>query len=156
MRRHQAEIELLQQQLTNLEIRSPIDGLVVAGDLEKAEGAPLEMGQTVFEIAPLDRMVAEIAIDESEIPYARPGMDVSIKLNAFPFRKWQGTVQSISPSTEIVKDDSVFIAEVEIVNAEMLLKPGMEGSAKIVADRAPLGWSLFHRPYESLRYWMIW
>jgi RND family efflux transporter MFP subunit len=156
MRRHQAEIELLQQQLTNLEIRSPIDGLVVAGDLEKAEGAPLEMGQTVFEIAPLDRMVAEIAIDESEIPYARPGMDVTIKLNAFPFRKWQGTVQSISPSTEIVKDDSVFIAEVEIVNAEMLLKPGMEGSAKIVADRAPLGWSLFHRPYESLRYWMIW
>ena len=156
MRRHQSQIDLLNERLKNLEIRSPIDGLVVAGDLEKAEGAPLEMGQTVFEVAPLDRMLVEVAIEQSEISYARPGMSVDIKLNAFPFRSWEGTVKSISPSTEIVKEKAVFVAEVEIENDELKLKPGMEGTAKVRADRACLGWSLFHRPWESVRYWTVW
>lgn len=156
MMRHQAQIDLLNERLKNLEIRSPIDGLVVAGDLDKAEGAPLEMGQTVFEVAPLDRMLVEVAIEQSEIGYARPGMPVDIKLNAFPFRSWDGTVKSICPSTEIVNDKAVFVAEVEIDNDEMKLKPGMEGTAKVRADRACLGWSLFHRPWESVRYWTVW
>ncbi len=156
MRRHQSRIDLLNERLKNLEIRSPIDGLVVAGDLEKAEGAPLEMGQTVFEVAPLDRMLVEVAIEQSEIGYARPGMPVDIKLNAFPFRSWDGTVKSICPSTEIVNDKAVFVAEVEIENEEMKLKPGMEGTAKVRTDRACLGWSLFHRPWESVRYWTVW
>ena len=64
MNRFQSKIEILEQQLTQLEVRSPIHGLVLNGDLEKAEGAPLEMGQTLFEIAPLTEMVAEIRIPE--------------------------------------------------------------------------------------------
>ena len=156
MKRHQAQIELLNEQLKHLEIRSPIDGMVVAGDLDKAEGAPLEMGQTVFEVAPLDRMVVEVAVEQTEIGYARAGMPVEIKLNAFPFRSWQGAIKSISPSAEIVSDEAVFVAEVEIANDEMTLKPGMEGTAKVRGDKASLGWILFHRPWESVRYWMVW
>jgi RND family efflux transporter MFP subunit len=156
MRRHQAQIDLVNEKLKNLEIRSPIDGMVVAGDLEKAEGAPLEMGQTVFEVAPLDRMLVEVAIEQSEIGYARPGMPVDIKLNAFPFQSWEGTVKNICPSTEIVNDKAVFVAEVEIANQELKLKPGMEGTAKVRGDLACIGWSLFHRPWESVRYWTVW
>lgn len=156
MRRNQARIDLLNEQLKNLEIRSPIDGLIVAGDLDKAEGAPLEMGQTVFEVAPLDRMLVEVAVEQAEIGYVQAEMPVDIKLNAFPFRSWTGTVKCICPSTEIVNDKAVFVAEVEIENEEMKLKPGMEGTAKIRAERACLGWSLFHRPWETVRYWMVW
>ena len=156
MRRHQAKIDLFNEQLKNLEIRSPIDGLIVAGDLDKVEGAPLEMGQTVFEVAPLDRMLVEVAVDQSEVGYVRPEMPVDIKLNAFPFRSWTGTVKCIFPSTEIVNDKAVFVAEVEIENDEMKLKPGMEGTAKIRSDLACLGWSLFHRPWETVRYWTVW
>ena len=156
MRRHQAKIDLIKEQSKNLEIRSPIDGLIVAGDLDKAEGAPLEMGQTVFEVAPLDRMLVEVAVDQSEIGYVRAEMPVDIKLNAFPFRSWTGKVKCISPSTEIVNDKAVFVAEVEIENDEMKLKPGMEGTAKIRSDLACLGWSLFHRPWETVRYWSVW
>jgi len=156
MKRHQAKIDLLNEQSKNLEIRSPIDGLIVAGDLDKAEGAPLEMGQTVFEVAPLDRMLVEVAVEQAEVGYVRAEMPVDIKINAFPFRSWTGKVKCICPSTEIVNDKAVFIAEVEIDNEEMKLKPGMEGTAKIRADRACLGWSLFHRPWETVRYWMVW
>jgi hypothetical protein len=156
MNRYQSKIEILEQQLTNLEVRSPIPGIVVSGDLEKVEGAPLDMGQTLFEIAPLDQMLAEIGIPESEINYVEPGMEVAIKLNAFPFKTWTGIVQQIHPRTEVIEDESVFVAQVVLTNEELQLRPGMKGSAKIKTQYAPLGWNLFHQSWESIRYWMIW
>lgn len=156
MKRHLARVEIILHQLTDLEIRSPIDGIVVNGDLEKVQGAALEMGQTVFEVAPLENMLAEIEIDEAEIQYVAADMPVKIKLNAFPFRSWTGTVKRIHPGTELIDGDSVFVAEVELPNEELQLRPGMKGAAKIRANWATLGWSLFHRPWESVRYWTIW
>lgn len=156
MRRHDASIKILKQQLTNLEIRSPIDGVVVSGDLEKAHGAPVEMGQTLFEVAPLEEMVAEVAIPESEIGYVQKGMTVSVKLDAFPFETFTGTVALIHPHAEPLNDQSVFIADVKLTNAHGQLKPGMKGQAKVSTSWAPLGWNLFHRPWESVRYWTVW
>ncbi len=156
MERLRSNMEILEQNLANLEIRSPIAGIVVSGDLEKVEGAPVEMGQTLFEIAPLNEMLAEIGIPESEIQYVQPGMQVAIKLNAFPFKTWQGVVEQIHPRTEIVDDESVFVAHVKLSNVDNQLRPGMKGSAKITTESAPVGWNLFHRSWESVRYWMIW
>jgi multidrug resistance efflux pump len=156
MKRHNSKIEILEQNLTNLEVRSPIAGIVISGDLEKVEGAPVEMGQTLFEIAPLDQMLAEIGIPESEIQYVKAGMQVDIKLNAFPFKTWTGIVEQIHPRTEIINDESVFVAQVKLSNEENQLRPGMKGSAKIKTKSAPIGWNLFHQSWESVRYWMIW
>ena len=156
MRRFQSKIEILEKQLTNLEVRSPIAGIVVSGDLEKVEGAPVETGKTLFEIAPLDNMLAEIGIPESEIQYVEAGMPVTIKLNAFPFKTWDGTIEKIHPRTEIVADESVFIAQVRLPNKENQLRPGMQGAAKIKSRYAPIGWNLFHQSWESVRYWLVW
>ena len=151
-----ARIQLVNEKLKNLDIRSPIDGIVIVGDLEKAEKAPVEMGQTLFEVAPLQAMVAEIAIPESEIPYAKPGMPVRVKLNAFPFESWDGEIEKIHSRAEVLNSENVFIAEVRLANRNLKLKPGMKGSAKIRSGNNPVGWNLFHHAYEKLRYWMIW
>lgn len=156
MQRHQAKIEILEAQLENLEVRSPIAGIVVSGDLEKVEGAPVEMGKTLFEIAPLDNMLAEISIPEADIQYAKPGQTVTIKLNAFPFKSWSGTIEKIHPRAEILEDESVFIAQVRLNNQEDQLRPGMKGSAKIGTHYSPIGWNLFHQSWEKVRYWLIW
>ncbi|MEM9943406.1 MAG: efflux RND transporter periplasmic adaptor subunit [Planctomycetota bacterium] len=156
MERFQSKIELIEEQLNHLEVQAPMGGVVVNGDLEKVEGAPLEMGQTLFEIAPLDEMVAEVGIPESEIPYVSPGMDVKIKLNAFPFQTWQGQITNIYPSAELVENESVFIAQVKLANDQQKLRPGLKGYAKVKSDYAPLAWSYFHQPWESVRYWMVW
>ena len=156
MKRLEAEIDLLDQRLENLVITSPIDGVVLNGDLEKAEGAPLSMGQNLFEISPLDELLAEIAIPESEIQYVQEQMQVAVKLDAYPFEKWTGTIEKIHPRAEIVDDQSVFIAEVRMANDKGLIKPGMKGSASIRGDRYPLAWALVRRPWEQIRGWLIW
>jgi multidrug resistance efflux pump len=65
-----------------LDIKSPIDGVVISGDLKRAEGAPVAIGQTLYEIAPLDRMVAEVAIPDDEISRVRLAQSVTINLDA--------------------------------------------------------------------------
>lgn len=156
MKRHESKIELLNRRLENLEVKSPISGIIVSGDLEKVEGAPLETGQTLFEVGPLDQMVAEILIPESEVRFVRPGQSVKIKLNAYPFRTFHGKLTHIHTRSEIVSDKNVFVAEVVMDNVDGRLKPGMAGSAKISSGYYPLGWNLFHNAWEKVRYWMIW
>ena len=156
MKSLEARMQSIQDKLDNLEVRSPIDGIVVAGDLEKSEGAPVEMGQTLFEIGPLEKMLAEIRVPEADIPYTKPGMPIKIKLNAYPFKTWQGKIEKIHARTEVIDGKTVFIADVEIENENFKLKPGMKGSAKISSNYKPLGWNLFHQAGEKLRYWMIW
>jgi len=156
MQRHQAKITILNQRLKNLDVRTPINGIVVSGDLENSVGVPLELGQTLFEIAPLEAMVAEVGVPEAEADYVQPGMQVQLKFDSFPFQTFSGEIQRIHPRAEVVDDDSVFVAEVVLQNAQGHLRPGMSGDAKVSAGLSPLGWNLFHRPWESIRYWMIW
>lgn len=156
MKRISADIEILRQRLQNLEIKSPLGGIVVSGDLEDAEGAPLEMGQNLFEIGPLRSVLAEVGIPEDEIQYAKPGMSVRIKFNSLPFETFLGKVKTIRPRAELLEDKSVFVAEVELDNSDGKLRPGMKGAAKIQSERRSLGWNLFHRGWESVRYWWVW
>ena len=155
-RKLETQIKSHNDQLSRLEIRSPYDGIVISGDLDKAQGATMEIGQTLFEVAPLDNMLAEVAIPESEIKYVRGSNSVAIKLNAFPYRTFYGEVNTINPSAELINDESVFVADIELNDDESVIRPGMKGTAKVKTSWRPIGWNLFHKAYESVRCWTVW
>jgi multidrug resistance efflux pump len=148
MDRLDLKIQLLQNRAANLEIRSPIDGIVISGDLDRAEGAPLNVGQTLFEVAPLDRMVVELAIPEDEISYVNGTPETCVKLDAYPGRQWSGTILKLHPRAEIRKAQNVFVGELHLDNPDGSLRPGMNGQAKLVGPRRMLAWNLFHKPAE--------
>jgi RND family efflux transporter MFP subunit len=156
MRRVELQIELLEHRLENLAIRSPIAGMVVAGDLQKAEGAPLTIGQSLFEVAPLERMMIEVLIPEQEIAHTQVGMAVNVTLDAFSGDVIEGTLERIHPQAELRDSQSVFVAETELENAHQRLRPGMNGSAQVIGHRHPLGWILFHKPWSRLRRALVW
>ena len=47
-----AQLELIDKQIARASIRAPSDGIVVAGDLTQALGAPVERGEMLLELAP--------------------------------------------------------------------------------------------------------
>ncbi len=57
--------DLIVDRLGNLEVASPIDGVVISGDLEKYTGAPVERGPGLLEVAPLDMERLELENAES-------------------------------------------------------------------------------------------
>jgi multidrug resistance efflux pump len=149
MDRLEANIQMLQRRAQNLDIKSPIHGIVVSGDLERAEGAPLSKGQSLFEVAPLDKMIVEIAIPDREIAYIHQGQQVVVRLNAFPRQTWSSTLDKIHPRSENKDGHNVFIGEVRLDNADQLLRPGMDGGARVIGESHPMGWNLFHKAWEA-------
>jgi hypothetical protein len=156
MERLALKTKLLEHRTERLDIRSPIDGIVISGDLKKAEGVPLTVGQSLFEIAPLERMIVEIAVPEADIAHIAEGMPVRVAFESFPEKEWESTVQRIHPRSEIKNHEHVFVAELHLNNPYALLRPGMQGRAKITSHRHPLGWNLFHKPWEQLVFWLGW
>ncbi len=153
MERLSLTTKLLEDRNEHLEIRSPIDGIVVSGDLKRAEGIRLSMGQNLFEVAPLDRMIVEVAIPESEVAYLAPHAETTIRLEAFPSQPVTGSLNRICPRAELRNQQQVFVGEIALPNESGGLRPGMRGRAKLKAGHAPLGWRLFHRAWDKLRLW---
>lgn len=145
------DIDLFRAQLKQLEIRSPIDGVIVSGDLEKAEGAPVETGQTLYEVGPIDIFSAEIEVSERDIRFLKVGQDAIIRFNAVPLETFCGKIERIYPKAEVRDDKAVFVAIAQIDNSDLKLKPGMEGTATIETGPSTIGWNLFHRPIENIR-----
>lgn len=154
MKRLRMKRELLDHRGNHLDVCSPIDGMIIAGDLKRTEGAPLSAGDTMFEVAPLDRMIFEIGIPDEDIAHVREGMDVTISLDAYPRESFTGTVQRIRPRSEIRDHEHVFVAEFRVDNPDERLRPGMQGQAKVTSDQHALGWNLFHKPWNKLRLWL--
>ena len=149
MERLDLNTRLLTDRAEHLEIKSPLAGIVVSGDLERAEGVPVSIGQTLFEVAPLEQMTLELAVPEDELAYIGVGAAVRVQLDAYPGEKWTGQVARIHPRAELRGGRSVFVAELTLDNAAGRLRPGMNGAGKIVGPRRPMAWNLFHKAWEK-------
>ncbi len=132
--------ELLEQRLNRLSLVSPIDGVVVAGDLRKAIGTPMELGKVLLEIAPLDRVMVELQIPEYEIGYVRPTDTVQLRVDSARVGTVDSNLKKIYPSAQIRDDESVFIAPIELDNLERMYRPGMKGRATIYGPIRPWAW----------------
>jgi RND family efflux transporter MFP subunit len=151
------ELERLEQQRTllehrigNIEIKSPVDGYVISGDLERTEGAPLTVGEVLYEIAPLDQITVEVAIDDDEVASVHEGQQASIRFDAHPGERFVGKLSRIHPRSEIRDSRNVFIGEVTLENVDVALRPGMKGSAQIRLADVSLLAGLTTRLWHSL------
>ncbi|MEO9593135.1 efflux RND transporter periplasmic adaptor subunit [Rhodopirellula bahusiensis] len=152
--RLKTQTDLLNHRKDNLEIRSPIDGVIVSGDWKQSEGAPLTRGETLFEIAPVGSMKVEIEIPEEEFAHVRPGMLAQVHTHAMPDRVMHGAITRVHPAATIRDSENVFLAEVTVNDQDGLLRPGMKGRATIYGNKRPIGWIVFHRPWNLMLRWL--
>ena len=151
-----ARRDLLLHHKENLAIPSTIQGIVLEGDLKRMEGKPVETGETLFEIAPCKDLVIEVEVPEDDIRHIQHGMETAVRLDAFPFQKYSGRVESIHPSTEIRDDKNVFIVRVALHDAPSTFRPGMEGNARIRTASHSLIWNHGHKAAAQIARWLRW
>lgn len=156
MDRLQNRASLLSDRTRGLEIRSPVAGIVVAGDLKDSEGVPLDTGESLFEVAPLDEMLVEILVPEDDIRHVAEGMKIRLQLDARPSENFYATIERIYPKAELRDHENVFVAEAKLADHELWLRPGMRGEAEISTGPRALGWNLFHKPVASICGWLGW
>ncbi len=95
-----ARYELLTSRVTQLDVVAPVEGVVVAGDLQSSHGVPLKTGQTLFEIAPLESVRAVSLVPEWEFDRLTPAQSVEFHFDAVPRAAFSATVERVMPRAE--------------------------------------------------------
>jgi len=155
-KRLQLKIRLLENRAENLEIKSPVDGVVVHGDATRSEGSRLTIGQPLMEVGPLEQVKAELSIDDEDIEYVRVGQPVTVRLDSHPRMTFEGRLRSIPPRAEERDSENVFVGEVYLNNEQAILRPGMRGYAKVRSRKRPFAWILFHKAWYQILFRLGW
>ena len=147
----EAQISLLDEQLARTRILARFDGIVVSGDLSQSLGAPVEQGQVLFEVAPLDeyRVIAEV--DESDITEIAVGQRSELLFPSMTDEVFPFIVEKITPVSTAKEGRNYFRVEGRMEQISQRLRPGMEGIGKITIDRRRLIWVWTHKATDWLR-----
>jgi RND family efflux transporter MFP subunit len=143
-RQAEAQLQLLDEHLSRTKIIAPFSGLVVTGDLSQSLGTPMEKGQILFEIAPLDSYRVVLQVEETEIGAIKTGQQGELILSALPDTPLPFTVNMVTPVTLAEEGRSFFKVEATLDEPSQRIRPGMEGYGKILVDRRRLIWVWTH------------
>lgn len=134
-----SQIALLDQQLARMTITSPLDGVVVSGDLTQALGAPIERGEVLFQVAPLNDYRVILRVDERDIKDITVGQTGPLILSALPDTPFVVAVERITPISTVDAGSNFFLVEASVQEGPIPdLRPGMEGIAKVDIDERRL------------------
>ncbi len=154
----EAQVALLDEQLSRAAVKAPFDGVIVKGDLSQSLGSAVKRGDVLFEITPLESYRVIVNVDEREIADVAAGQKgvlilASIAQDSFPF-----TVVNVTSVTTAREGKNYFRVEALMDQANARLRPGMEGVAKVDIERRHLIWIWTHRMVNWLRLfvWTYW
>ncbi len=147
------QLALLDEQLSRTKLLATFDGLVISGDLSQSLGAPVERGQILFEVSPLNDYRVRLEVDEREISRINVGQTGNLVLNALPKTPFSITVEKITPVSTAEEGVNFFRVEAKLDEASERLRPGMEGFGKIRVGQNRLIWIWTHSLTDWLRLW---
>ncbi|TNJ37125.1 efflux RND transporter periplasmic adaptor subunit [Chlorobaculum thiosulfatiphilum] len=145
IQQNQSMLDQNDERLGKTVVRSPIDGAIVSLKSKSGErvvGTGQFPGTEVMRIANLDSMQLEVEVNENDIVNVRVGNPVTVTVDAFGERKFQGEVREIANSAttqaaNTQEEVTNFAVKIRILNHQRLLKPGMSGTAEIETIRVP-------------------
>ena len=146
-----AELDLVTEQLSRTQLIAPFDGVVAEGDLSRSLGSPVERGQVLFQVAPLDRYRIVLEVDETEIDEIVAGQRGVLKLTAQPGDDMPLVVERVVPVAVTEDGRNFFRVEARLEEPNDSLRPGMEGVGKVEVGSRSLLWIYTHSLVDWLR-----
>ena len=152
----QAELQLIEQKISRMELRSVCSGVVLSTDISQRVGQYVKKGEPLFEIAGDDQWHLEIETPEENVRHVSVDQAVTFQSLARPDRVLDCKIIAISPSSEVVDNKNVVVVEAAMQNRERWMKLGMEGFARIETGSKPVWWVYLHPivDYSRLRLWL--
>ncbi|MFZ3483821.1 efflux RND transporter periplasmic adaptor subunit [Sphingomonas sp. 3-13AW] len=147
-----AQLSSDQTQRARAIIRSPVDGVVLARQIEPGQTVASSFNTpTLFVIAQdLSSMQLEVAIDEADVGQVKEGQRADFTVDAFPGATFPAriirvdlgsnlTTSSTSSTTTTSTTGQVvsYAAILSVENPELRLRPGMTATAEIVTVERP-------------------
>ncbi len=153
-----ARLDLVRYRLSRAEVRAPFKGIVVEGDFEELQGAPIKKGDILFKVARIKEMYAELDVSEQDIHELARGASGEIVFVSKPQVKFPIEVVSIDPVAQVKKEEgNVFSVRCRFSEGMAdWWRPGMSGVAKISVEERNILWILTHRTIDFIRIRLWW
>ena len=151
--RAQSSLENARDQMDDTIVRAPLSGTIIAKNVElgtviSSPTRDVGGGTVLFRMANLDTVQIRAMVDETDIGKVAAGLPATITVDAYPDRKFEGTVLKIEPLATVQQNVTMFPVLVRLGNPDHALKPGMNGEVEVHVGRRE---DVLAIPYSSLR-----
>ncbi|MEW6694448.1 MAG: efflux RND transporter periplasmic adaptor subunit [Pseudomonadota bacterium] len=121
--------------LAKAHIRSPIDGVVLARNVDPGNAVAASLqAVTLLTIAQdLRQLKLDVAVDEADVGVVREGQPASFTVSAYPRRRYPATVGRIAYGATKTDNVITYTATLDVDNQDLSLRPGMTATASIRA-----------------------
>ncbi len=126
-----AQIDIAKDSLKDLEVKSPISGIVTQRNVEVGE---LAISNPAFKIANIDSVILKINIPETLINRITLNQVVNITISSMETKTFTGKINEISPVADT--GTLTFPVKILIENKDGFLKPGMYCQAEIIGEKS--------------------
>lgn len=147
----EAALAVAQTNLNYTVIRSPIDGTVVARNVDVGQTVAASLqAPTIFTIAQdLKKMQVYAKTDESDVGSIKVGKEVTFKVDAFPKETFRGVVSQVRMNATTVQNVVTYDTIIDFANPELKLFPGMTAYVTIPVATVQ---NVLKLPNTALRY----
>lgn len=145
------KLKILEQQVGQLSIRSPMGGVVATSYLKNRIGEYLREGNVFCEIVSAGSVIVDMPVPEKEIADVKPGFPIVLKVRGYPRLTFQAQVKSISPVAVEEGLEKKVVVQGELANIDGTLKTGMTGVGKILCGKRMIGELLTRRVVRWIR-----
>ncbi|MFC1509390.1 efflux RND transporter periplasmic adaptor subunit [Candidatus Omnitrophota bacterium] len=143
-----------EERIVTSKVRAPIDGVITQryieeGMLVTSGISSVVSGTTIFQIGDLSTQIIKTNISEVDIGKVDVGFSVMISLDAYPDTSFAGRIRHISPVGLLQQGRNVvsFKTEVEIIDKDPKLKPGMSCDVDVIISEVD---SILFLPREAV------
>lgn len=146
-----AAMKSAQVNLGYTNIVSPVDGTVVSRNVTVGQTVAASFQTpTLFLIATdLTKMQVDASVSEGDIGGMKEEAPASFTVEAFPGKRFQGSVTQVRQAPEAVQNVVTYDVVVTASNPDLSLKPGMTANVRIVVDKRD---NVLRVPDQALRY----
>jgi len=136
--RAEADARLANVDLDRTVIRSPIDGVVISRNIDAGQTVAASLQAPVlFTIAnDLSKMQVNAAVSETDIGKVSEGGLVEFRVDAYPDRRFRGTVSQVRYAETIVDNVVTYTTLINVDNSDLALRPGMTATISFEVARA--------------------
>ena len=134
VRQAEAALNVAELELKHTVIRSPVDGIVVARNVEVGQTVAASFATPNLFLIALDltKMQVDTNVSESDIGGMAEGKDATFTVDAYPGIQFAGTIRQVRLAPINVQNVVTYNVVVAVDNRDLRLKPGMTANVSIV------------------------
>lgn len=130
----QATLDTRLTDLAKSQIKSPVDGVVLARTVEPgyAVAASLQAVELLTVATDLRELELEVDVDEADVGQVKDGQDATFTVASYPNKRFDAKLTKVAYGSTISTDNVItYTAYLDVKNPNLELRPGMTATATI-------------------------